>query len=124
MKWIFAFIVAGLFGVLFFGTTNWTWWTCACAGILSMWFCTLVFMAVTNAILNSKKNLLKEIEYHEDLENRLVDDVLSLIELYNLLMPNSAVMPPDGTTEKLHKAMMDIDDFMKSNKRKTSINAS
>lgn len=112
-KWLFALIVAGLFSGLFYGITNWAWWTCICAGFLTMWLCTLIFMAITNATLNSKKELLAEIDRRENLENRLVEDVVSLIELYNFLMPNSSVTPPKGTTDKLHQAMMDMEDYMK-----------
>lgn len=112
-KWLFALIVAGLFSGLFYGITNWAWWTCICAGFLTMWLCTLIFMAITNATLNSKKELLAEIDRRENLENRLVEDVVSLIELYNFLMPNSSVTPPKGTTDKLHQAMMDMEEYMK-----------
>lgn len=112
-KWCFSIIIAALFGGLFFGITNWPWWACICAGLLTMWICTLIFMAITNATLNSKKELLAEIDRREKLENRFVEDIVSLIELYNYLMPNSSVTPPKGATDKLHQAMIDIEEYMK-----------
>lgn len=111
--WCFALIIAALFGGLLFGITNLPWWVCVCAGLLALWLCTLIFMAITNATLNSKKALLHEIDRHEKLESRLVDDVVSLIELYNYLMPKSSVAPPKGTTNKLHQAMTDVEEYMK-----------
>ena len=112
-KWYFFFFFAALFGGMFFGITNWPWWACICAGLLTMWICTLIFMAITNATLNSKKELLAEIDRREKLENRFVEDIVSLIELYNYLMPNTSVTPPKGATDKLHQAMIDIEEYMK-----------
>lgn len=109
----FALIIAGLFCGLFLALTDWKWWGCVCAGLLTLWFCLLVFMIISRIVLNSKKNLLKEIERHENLEERLVDDIVSLIELYNYLMPNSHVASPQGTTDKLHRAMEDVNEYMK-----------
>lgn len=109
----FALIVAGLFCGLFIGLTDWKWWVCICAGLLTIWGCMLVSMTISQIVLNSKKNLLKDIEKHKELEERLVDDVVSLIELYNYLMPNSNVVSPDGTIDKVHRAMEDVNEYMK-----------
>ena len=61
--------------------------------------------------------MLKEIERHEKLEERLFEDVLALIELYDYYMPNCSVAMPKGTSEKLHQAMVDMNEYMKHRER-------
>ena len=44
MNWmLFALLTAIASGFLF-GTTNWPWWACICAGVLFVWIASLLYI--------------------------------------------------------------------------------
>lgn len=112
MKWVLAIIIIGSFSGMLIGFTDWAWWLCICVSLIVTWCTLLVYMVINNYVVNSKKHLLKEIERHEKLEERLVEDVLSLIELYDYCLPNCSVAMPNGTNEKLRQSMVDLNEYM------------
>ena len=113
MKWILALIVIASFSGLLIGFTDWSWWLCICFSLFAVWCILMVYMTINNIVTNRKKRLLKELERHEKLEERLIEDILSLIELHNYYTPYCSVALPKGTDEKLHQALVDINEYMR-----------
>lgn len=124
MKWALYMATVAFACGLLYGVTSWELWVCICAGFLFVWIIALIYMAIQSAIQRNKKYYISELQRykslyaseilrHKTFEKRLIEDMLSLVELYDYYKSSSTLNNHEDEVDIIHHVMSDFNEYSK-----------